>query len=107
MDHRLCAALGIICLALEGAGCASRAHKHRRVHRHRQVVLLPLPRQTGSNLDRRIAVDDESGFEPMREPASKHPSKKRVKTKGTELEKPKRAEPEKREETSAQPDRFR
>jgi len=105
MDHRLCAVLAIICLALEGAGCASKAHRPGRVQKHREVVLLP--RQTGTNLDRRITVDDETSFKPMIQSESKPPSKKHVKTKRTEPEKPKLAEPEKPKETSTQPDRFR
>jgi hypothetical protein len=105
MDHRLCAVLVIICLALEGTGCASKAHRHRRVPKHTQVVLLP--RQTGSNLDRRITVDDESSFKSMPEPESTPSSKKHVKTKRTEPEKPKHAEPEKPKDTSTEPDRFR
>src|SRR5207302_8616846 len=104
-DHRVCAVLAIICLALEGNGCASIAKRHRRVQRHAEVVLLP--RQTGSNIDRRITVDDESSLKPMIQPESKPPSKKRVKTKRTEPETPKRAEAEKPKETSTEPDRFR
>ena len=105
MDHRLCAVLTIICLALEGAGCASKPHRHRQVQEHRPVVLLP--RQTGSNLDRRITVDDESSFKPMIQSESKPPSKKHVKTKRTGPENSKLAKPEKPKETSTQPDRFR
>ncbi len=96
MDHRLFATLIVVCLAVAGAGCASEAQ------RHRQEVLLP--RQTGSNLDRRITVDDESSVKPTKRRESKRPSKKHVKTERTE---PVRAQPEQPEETPTPPDRFR
>jgi hypothetical protein len=96
MNNRLLASLIVVCLAVAGAGCASEAQ------RHRQEVLLP--RQTGSNLNRRITVDDESSFKQMKQPESKLPSKKRVKTERTE---PERAKPEQPEETTTPPDRFR
>jgi hypothetical protein len=98
MNNRLFAILIVACLALAGGGCASRAH----IHRHTHEVLLP--RQTGSNLDRRMTVDDESSVKKTIQPESKHPKKKRVKTKRTA---PEDAEPEKPEEASTQPDRFR
>ena len=95
MNNRLFATLIVVCLALAGAGCASEAQ------RHRQEVLLP--RQTGSNLDRRITLDDESSLKPVKRSESKRPAKKRVKTERTE---PARAQPEQPEETPP-PDRFR
>jgi len=98
MNNRLFAILIVACLALAGGGCASRAH----IPRHTHEVLLP--RQTGSNLDRRMTVDDESSVKKTIPPESAPPKKKRVKTKRTE---PEDAEPEKPEEASTQPDRFR
>ena len=105
MNNRWFAILIVGCLGLAGGGCGLGAQGHKQVHRQGQVVVLP--RQTGSNLDRRITVDDESSFKPMIEPESKPPSKKRAKTEST---KPKRAEPkkpEKSEEKTPPPDRFR
>ena len=98
MNNRLFATLIVVCLAIAGAGCASKSR------RNREVVLLPL--QTGSNINRRIIVDDESSFKTMKRPESKRPSKKRVKTERTESE---RTTPEQPEETPtpAPPDRFR
>jgi hypothetical protein len=96
MNNRLFATLITVCLAVAGAGCASEAE------RHRQEVLLP--RQTGSNLDRRITVDDESSFKPTKRRESKRSSKKRVKTERTESA---RTEPEQPEESTTPPDRFR
>jgi hypothetical protein len=105
MNNRWFAILIVGCLGLAGGGCGLGGQGHRRVQKQGQVVLLP--RQTGSNLDRRITVDDESSFRPMIEPETKPPSKKRAKTERT---KPKRAEPkkpEKSEGTTPPPDRFR
>ena len=105
MNNRWFAILIVGCLGLAGGGCALSGQTHRQVQRPAHVVLLP--RQTGSNLDRRITVDDESSLKPMIEPESKPRSKKRVKTERT---KPKRAEPEKpkkSKETTPPPDRFR
>ncbi len=98
MNTRLLAMLIIVCLAVAGAGCASEAQRRRA----REEVLLP--RQTGSNLDRRIKVDGESSSKHMKRPESKRPSKKRVKTERTE---PDRVEREQPEETPTPPDRFR
>ena len=64
------------------------SQERHKQENHRQEVLLP--RQTGSNLDRRITVDDESSFKPMKRRESKRSSKKRVKTERTE---PARVEP--------------
>ena len=105
MNNRWFAILIVGCLGLSGGGCGLGGQGHRQVQRQAQVVVLP--RQTGSNLDRRITVDDESSFKPMIEPESKPPSKKHAKTEST---KPKRAEtkkPEKSEEKIPPPDRFR
>ena len=112
MNNRGFAILIVVCLGFAGGGCAffrTQNHKHVQKHTkaqsHSQVVLLP--RQTGSNLDRRITVDDESSFKSMPEPESTPLSKKHVKTKRTGPETPKHAETEKPKETSTQPDRFR
>jgi hypothetical protein len=119
MNARLCAILIVVCLALAGTGCASifhgpKAPKHKaqthKVQKHSQEVLLP--RQTGSNLDRRITIDDESSIQETKKkrPESRPPPKKTVKTAPTEPErvepeKPKK--PEKPEQTATPPDRFR
>lgn len=113
MKDRFLAISLIVCLAIAGTGCASifhrpKAQKHK-TKKHSQEVLLP--RQTGSNLDRRITIDDESSLETKKKrPESRHPSKKTVKTAPTE---PERVEPEKPkkseepEQTTTPPDRFR
>ena len=123
MNARLFAILIVVCLAVAGSGCASifhrptaqkpKAPKHKaqthKTQKHSQEVLLP--KQTGSNLDRRITIDDESSVQKTKKrPESKHPSKKTVKTAPTESElvepeKPKK--PEKPEQTTTPPDRFR
>ena len=95
MNNRLFATLIAVCLAVAGAGCTSQGE------RRGQEVLLP--RQTGSNLNRRITLDDESSLRPVKRSESKRPAKKRVKTEQTE---PARAQPEQPEETPP-PDRFR
>jgi hypothetical protein len=111
MNNRLFAILIVACLALAGSGCASRAKRHRPAQRHRQAQRdrqeVLLPRQTGSNLDRRITVDDESSFKKPIQPESKPPSKKRVKTERTVPEKAKEPKPDQPEETTPPPDRFR
>jgi hypothetical protein len=112
MNNCRFAILIVVCLGFGEGGCAffkTKEHKHVQKHtqaqKHTEVVLLP--RQTGSNLDRRITVDDESTFKPMIEPESTPPSKKRVQTKRTEPETPKHTKTEKPKETSTEPDRFR
>lgn len=123
MNCRLIAILSIVCLALAEGGCASKTWSHKQPkHKpekhsqagHSQVVLLPA--QTGSNLNRRIVVDDESSLKPMIQPESKPPAKKhvmteRTKAKRAEAEKPekpeKRKRPQEPEEPSTEPDRFR
>jgi hypothetical protein len=105
MNNRWFAILIVGCFGLAGGGCALIGQRPRQARRHGQEVVLP--RQTGSNLDRRITVDDESSLKPMIQPESKPPSKKRAKTERT---KPKRAgpkKPEKSEGTPPAPDRFR
>jgi hypothetical protein len=114
MNARLFAVLIVVGLALVGGGCASMFHRHKtsnhKAQKHSREVLLP--RQTGSNLDRRITIDDESSLQATKKkrPESRHPSKKTVQTAPTEPErvepeKPKK--PEKPEETTPPPDRFR
>ena len=121
MNARLFAILIVVCLAVAGSGCASIFHRPKaqkpkapkhKTQKHSQEVLLP--KQTGSNLDRRITIDDESSVQKTKKrPESKHPSKKTVKTAPTESElvepeKPKKPEkPEKPEQTTTPPDRFR
>jgi hypothetical protein len=123
MKNRLCATLIVVCFAVAGSGCASIAKSYRKAiseahkkeekrrkeasKRHPHEVLLP--RQTGSNLDRRIIVDDESSLKEVKKrPESKRPSKKGVKTKRTEPEPSEPKKPEKAEETTPTlPDRFR
>ena len=95
MNNRLFAILIVVCLAVAGAGCGSEGQ------RRGQVILLP--RQTGSNLNRRITLDDEGSLRPVKRSESKRPAKKGVKTARTE---PARAQPEQPEETPP-PDRFR
>jgi hypothetical protein len=100
MNNRFFATLIVVCLALAVGGCASEAQKNR------EEVLLP--RQTGSNLNRRIVVDNESSFkEKKKQSKSKRPAKKSAKTERTEPEKAKEPKPDQPEETTAPPDRFR
>jgi hypothetical protein len=105
MNNRWFAILIVGCLGLAGGGCALRGQRHRQAQRHTQEVLLP--RQTGSNLDRRITVDDESSFKPIIQPESKPPSKKRAKTERTKSKRAEPKKPGKSEETTPPPDRFR
>ena len=105
MNNRWFAIVIVGCLGLAGGGCALTGQRHMQGPRHGQVVLLP--RQTGSNLDRRITVDDQSSLKPLIEAESKPRSKRHVKTERT---KPKQAEPkkpEKSKEITPPPDRFR
>ena len=95
MYHRFCAIFTVVCFALAAAGCASESQ------RHREEVLLPL--QTGSNLNRRIVVDNESSFKkPERE--SKRPSKKKKKTEKIEVAP---TEPDQPEAAATPPEKFR
>lgn len=94
MDHRLFAVLAVVCLALEGAGCASESQRESR-----EEILMPL--QTGSTLRRSVIME------------KKAPAKKSKKKKESTRTAPKPAstpEPEpspQAEEETAQPDRFR
>jgi outer membrane biosynthesis protein TonB len=111
MDHRLFAVLGIVCLALEGAGCASQSQIENR-----EEVLMPL--QTGSLLQRRVMM--------TKEPETKKTKKKKEKKEAKEKKETKEPEEAKRpsskptpaptpeptperpvEESTPAPDRFR
>jgi len=96
MYHRFCAIFIVVCFAAATAGCASKSQ------RNREVVLLPL--QTGSNINRRVVVDDESSLKKIVERESKRPSKKKKKTEEREVAP---AEPEQPEETPTPPEKFR
>lgn len=96
MYHRFCAIFIVVCFAIAAVGCASKSQKNR------EEVLLPL--QTGSNINRRVVVDDESSFKKVIERESKRPSKKKKKTERTEVAP---AEPEQPEETPTPPEKFR
>ena len=106
MNNRLLAILLVVCLALGGGGCASEAQRKW----NEDAPLLP--RQTGSNLNRRMNVDSESSSKEKKKKKkdSKPAQKKTAKTEKTEPEKPKEPKapkPEQPEETTTQPDRFR
>lgn len=104
MNNRFFATLIVVCLALAGGGCASEAQKKRN---EGQVLL---PRQTGSNLNRRMNLEPDSSSKPKKKKKQdpKHPPKKTAKTERTEPEKAKEPKPDKPpEETTAPPDRFR
>jgi hypothetical protein len=96
MYHRFCAIFIVVCFVAAAAGCASEREKNR------EEILLP--KQTGSNFERHITVDNESSFKKVIERESSRPSKKKKKTERTELE---RAEPEQPEETPTPPEKFR
>jgi hypothetical protein len=98
MNNRLFAFLIVVCLAMAEAGCASEAQRRR----NKEEVLLP--RQTGSNLDRRIRLESDSTLKTTKKRDSKKSSKKKVKTERTE---PVRTEAAKPEESATPPDRFR
>jgi hypothetical protein len=114
MKGRLFAILIVTCLAVAGSGCASifhrpKAQKHKTKKQSHEVLL---PRQTGSNLDRRITIDDESSIQTTtkKRSESKHPSKKTVKTAPTEPERVEPEEPKKPAPPAQTPtpaDRFR
>jgi lipoprotein NlpI len=101
MNNRWFAILIVVCLAMAEAGCASEAQRRR----NKEEILLP--RQTGSNLDRRIIIDSDSNLKVTKRTESKRSSRKRVKTERSERTEPVRTEPEKPEETPTPPDRFR
>lgn len=100
MDHRLFAVLAIICLALEGAGCASESQRESR-----EEIIMPL--QTGSAIQRRVMVEKEA---PTKKSKKKKESK-RTNAKATPTPEPEpKAEPKptpQPEEETAQPERFR
>ena len=96
MYHRFCALFIVVCFAVAAAGCASKSQ------RDKEVILLPL--QTGSSLNRRIVVDEESSFKKVIERESKPSSKKKKKTEQREVAP---TEPEKPEETPTPPEKFR
>ena len=96
MYHRFCAIFIVVCFIVAAAGCASERE------RNREEVLLP--KQTGTNFERRITVDNESSFKEMKERESKRESKKRKKTERREVAP---AEPEQPEETPTPPEKFR
>jgi hypothetical protein len=108
MDHRICALLIIICLALEGAGCASQPEKIA----NRNEVLMPL--QTGSTLHRRVILSDESG-EVTRSSKKKKKEAKKKESKKEESKRnspkptpaPKKPDRQPEQESSPAPDRFR
>jgi hypothetical protein len=97
MDHRLLAVLAVVCFALEAAGCASKSKRA-----HREEILMPL--QTGSLLQRRVAIDSESVTEkPKKKKDSKRSSPKPPPAPAPEPS-PQRPEDE---STTTPPDRFR
>ena len=95
MYHRFCAIFIVVCFAAAAAGCASKSQ------RNREEVLLPL--QTGSYLNRRVVVDNESSFKKV-ERESKPSSKKRKKSEQREVAP---TEPDQPEETPTPPEKFR
>jgi hypothetical protein len=96
MYHRFCAIFIVVCFVVAAAGCASEAEKNR------EEVLLP--KQTGTNFDRRITVDNESSFKEMKRREAQEKSKKRVKKERTEVAP---TESEQPEETPTPPEKFR
>ena len=111
MDHRLFAVLGIVCLALEGAGCASKSQIENR-----EEVLMPL--QTGSLLQRRVMLAKEPETKKTKKKKEKKETKEKQEKK--ETEEPKRPSPKPTpalepeptpeqpvQESTPPPDRFR
>ena len=96
MDHRLFAILAVVCLALEGAGCAWMKKKPRG-----EEILMPP--QTGSLLQRRVMVD--SGEVVTKPKKKKEP--KRTSPKPITSPKPTPAPEPTEEETPSAPERFR
>jgi hypothetical protein len=103
MNNRLPAILIVVCFSVAAAGCAS----ERQRQRNQDEILLP--RQTGSNLSRRMFFEDENSFKETKKKRqeSKQAAKKRAKTERTEPEKAKEPKPDQPEETTPPPDRFR
>ena len=119
MNSRLFAILIVFCLAIVGGGCSligEKPPKEETKKPPKEEVAKPqreilLPKQTGSNFERRIILDDESSLKETQKPVpSKTPAKKKVKAEPTE---PAEAEPEKPKKsetpkpTTPVPDRFR
>lgn len=90
MHHRLIAIFALLCIALGGAGCASKSKSKRY-----EEVLLPL--QTGSTLHRRIYV------ERTHDQKKKQKEKKKAPKPETERDETPPAD----EEEAPPPERFR
>jgi hypothetical protein len=97
MDHRLFAVLGIVCLGLEGAGCASEEQRARR-----EEILMPL--QTGSVLHRRVIVESEGA---TRKSKKKKKESKRTASQPTPKPTPEPSPEQPVEENTTPPERFR
>jgi outer membrane biosynthesis protein TonB len=103
MDHRLFAVLGIVCLALEGAGCASQSQIENR-----EEVLMPL--QTGSLLQRRVMLAKEpetKKTKKKKEAKEKKETKEPASPKPTPAPEPEPSPERPVEESTPAPDRFR
>ena len=107
MNNRFFATLIVVCLAFAGGGCASEAQRKK----NEDAPLLP--RQTGSNLNRRMNVEPDSSSKPKKKkkedskPAAKKPAKteKAEPEKAKEPKAPKPPKPEPTpEETTTQPE---
>ena len=100
MDHRVLAILAVVCLALEGAGCAWMKKKPRG----EEIVM---PQQTGSLLQRRVRVDSgEEVTKPEKKKVAKRKSPKPTPTREATSKPEEPATPEE-EATPAAPERFR
>jgi hypothetical protein len=96
MHHRFVAILALLCLALDGAGCASKSNKDY------EEVLMPL--QTGSVLQRRVLVRTDHEKKPTKKKQKKEsPASK----PDAEAETKPRATPVPEEESTPSADRFR
>ena len=97
MDRRLFAILAVVCLALEGAGCA---WIWKSKGAHQEEILMPL--QTGSVLHRRAIIPTEPVVVTKK-------SKQKKESKATSPKPPKPPAPEvtEQDETPSAPDRFR
>jgi len=101
MDHRFCAILFTVCLALAGSGCASQPQGTNR-----KEILMPL--QTGSSLHRRVIVADESARPAKgKKTGKKEPKKQESKRKSPKPTPPPEKPPQPEEEPLPVPDRFR
>lgn len=103
MKNRLFAILIVVALAVAVAGCASEEQKES----YSNEILLP--RQTGSNFNRRFMEETESAPKKKTKKKRRDSTKPSTKPAKTERTEPERAEPERPEETPtpAPPDRFR